>query len=65
MKLLPITQTANRNMTKVENLIHDLVFTRNKVLWIKVTADYPKSPKINPVILYQLSISFQRRLHTS
>ncbi len=46
--LAPITEAANRNMTNVENRIHSQIFNRNKVLWLKVTADYPRNPTIDP-----------------
>lgn len=44
--LTPITEAANRAMTSVENRLHSLVFTQNKVLWVKVRAQYPLNPMI-------------------
>ena len=46
--LAPITKTANRNMTSIEDKIHRLIFNKNRVLWIKVTVDYPKPTTIDP-----------------
>jgi hypothetical protein len=44
--LTPITVPANRSMTSVENKIHGLVFTQNKVVSLKVTVGYPQSPSV-------------------
>lgn len=49
--LTPITESANRNMSSgVEERIHNLVFTENKVVHYKITALYPSSPTPGPVI---------------
>jgi hypothetical protein len=44
--LAPITEAANRAMTRVENQIHELIFTRNKVVAFKVAVTYPDSPTV-------------------
>lgn len=48
--LTPITESANRNMSSgVEERIHNLVFTENKVVHYKITVLYPSSPTPGPV----------------
>jgi len=62
--LTPITGTANNNMSSsVENPIHDLIFSQNKVLRYKITAHYPDSPVPGPHIAAEgflpTSLSFE------
>ena len=49
--LTPITESANTSMAAgVENRIHELVFSENKVVHYTITAHYPSSPAPGPVI---------------
>jgi phage-related protein len=49
--LTPITESANTSMAAgVENRIHELVFTENRVVHYTITAHYPSSPTPGPVI---------------